>query len=207
MALLDEVAALDFDDLCAALAAPPAPGRHRRFCVAVRQLRIGWPCVCALIRQGRLPKKRQRARGVVSASAPTQRSPSEVRAELESAGQSYLVRGRSDSELLALASHLWGETKEAAAPAEPVQLPIKEGKKRRGWAAVIGGDGRPWNRGSPLPERYYTGGSHDLHRVEQALKAGTVVRVVLLVRWVSRPFQRRLKALCRHLGVPVELQH
>ena len=206
MALLDDVAALDFEDLSAALAQPPARGRHRQLCVVVRQLRVGWPCVCALIRQGLLPKKRKPGRARMAA-VPRQRSANGVRAALEAEGRGYLVRGRSDNDVLMLAEHLWGAEK-AESSAQLVETPKEEprARPRRGWAAVFGGDGRSLNRGSAAPERYYENSRHDLRRLESALRAGTVVEVVLLVRWVNKAFQRHLKALCRQLDIPVR-QH
>ena len=77
--------------------------------------------------------------------------------------------------------------------------------------AVLGGDGR--FRPEKLPGcrvRLYRGcrygGNGELRRLEQALKAGTIDRLIVLARWNSHSVTSRALRLCRRLQIPVQIQ-
>ncbi len=74
--------------------------------------------------------------------------------------------------------------------------------------AVLGGDGR--FRAERLPGcdvRVFrgrrSGGNGELRRLERALKAGSIDRVVVLARWNGHSETRRAMRICRRLGIPV----
>ena len=63
-------------------------------------------------------------------------------------------------------------------------------------------------RGEASEVRYF-GSAHDvgrgeLVRLEQALRAGGIDRVVIRTRWNSHTVTVRIRRVCRTLGVPVE---
>ncbi len=77
--------------------------------------------------------------------------------------------------------------------------------------AVLGGDGR--FRSEQLPGcrvRLYQGrrygGNGELRRLEQALKAGTIDRLIVLARWNSHSVTARILRICRRLQIPVQIQ-
>jgi len=76
--------------------------------------------------------------------------------------------------------------------------------------AVFGGDGRFDERAIPgcqvrkfLSRR--AGGNGELRRLEAALRAGSIHRVVVLSRWNGHSGTQRVARLCRKLGIPVEV--
>ncbi len=76
--------------------------------------------------------------------------------------------------------------------------------------AVLGGDGR--FRADSLPGcevRVFQvcrfGGNGELRRLEAALRAGRIDRLIVLARWNGHSATRRALRLCRGLGVPVDL--
>lgn len=77
--------------------------------------------------------------------------------------------------------------------------------------AVLGGDGR--FRLPELLDGVYTlfksardGGNSEARRLEAGLRAGSFDKVILLVRWNSHSATRRIRRLCKQLGVAVELR-
>ncbi len=73
--------------------------------------------------------------------------------------------------------------------------------------AVLGGDGRFSHASLPGCDvrvfqagRY--GGNGELKRLEMALRAGGVDRLVVLARWNGHSATRAALRLCRKLGVP-----
>lgn len=97
-----------------------------------------------------------------------------------------------------------GELREGAEGA----LKVVEPQTRR--IAVLGGDGRPHARGDIQGDvRYFSspgdGGNGGARRLAAALRAGGVDVVLILTRWNSHEVTKRIRRLCRQLGVPVEI--
>lgn len=76
--------------------------------------------------------------------------------------------------------------------------------------AVLGGDGRDQRRWAGPEEVVFflsqrAGGNGALRRLEAALRAGRVRRVVILARWNSHAVTLRVRRLCRTLGIAWEI--
>lgn len=74
--------------------------------------------------------------------------------------------------------------------------------------AIVGGLGETRAEDAEMHVRYY-GSAHDvgrgeLVRLEQALRAGGIDRVIIRTRWNSHSATARIRRVCRVLGVPVE---
>lgn len=74
--------------------------------------------------------------------------------------------------------------------------------------AVLGGLGEAASRDATGQMRYF-GSAHDvgrgeLVRLEQALRAGGIGRVIIRTRWNGHSATTRIRRVCRTLGVPVE---
>ena len=74
--------------------------------------------------------------------------------------------------------------------------------------AIVGGLGDP-PPGCATGRARYLGSAHDvgrgeLVRLEQALRAGGIDRVIIRTRWNSHTATARIRRVCRTLGVPVE---
>lgn len=74
--------------------------------------------------------------------------------------------------------------------------------------AVLGGLGEAASRDATGQMRYF-GSAHDvgrgeLVRLEQALRAGGIGRVIIRTRWNGHSATKRIRRVCRTLGVPVE---
>ncbi len=74
--------------------------------------------------------------------------------------------------------------------------------------AVFGGDGRLRSGLIAAPKvtlfkSPHYGGNGDLRRLQAALRAGSYKTLVLLARWNSHSATRKLRVLCRRLGVRV----
>lgn len=85
---------------------------------------------------------------------------------------------------------------------------VAEPQTRR--IAVLGGDGRPHARADVQCDvRYFpssgNGGNGGARRLESALRAGGIDLVLILTRWNGHEVTRRIRRLCRQLGVPVEI--
>ena len=74
--------------------------------------------------------------------------------------------------------------------------------------AVVGGLGHA-PTGDYHQTRYYGSprdrGRGELVRLEQALRAGGIDRVVIRTRWNSHSATTRIRRVCRALGIPCEL--
>ena len=74
--------------------------------------------------------------------------------------------------------------------------------------AVVGGNGRRVEVPGGLCVRWYPsakeGGHHSARRVLDAMAAGGVDVVLLLVRWLGHPLATRVRAEGRRVGVPVQ---
>lgn len=73
---------------------------------------------------------------------------------------------------------------------------------------MVGGLGDASGRDAAGRVRYF-GSAHDvgrgeLVRLEQALRAGGIDRVIIRTRWNSHSVTTRIRRVCRSLGVPVE---
>jgi hypothetical protein len=72
---------------------------------------------------------------------------------------------------------------------------------------VLGGLGRALTGSGGERFRYYGSpndvGRGELVRLEEALRAGGIDRVVIHVRWNSHSATGRIRRVCRTLGVPV----
>ncbi len=82
---------------------------------------------------------------------------------------------------------------------------------RRSRVAVLGGDGRFDPRSLPdarvrifQSSRY--GGNGPARRLERAIKAGGVDKVIVLARWNGHSQVNHLRRVCRQHGVPVEFR-
>jgi hypothetical protein len=74
--------------------------------------------------------------------------------------------------------------------------------------AVIGGDGRPMQGVDAGARRYASpgdGGNGELRRLEAALRAGSIDRMIILARWNSHSATRKLRRLCKRLRIEVEV--
>jgi hypothetical protein len=75
--------------------------------------------------------------------------------------------------------------------------------------AIVGGLGTASARDVAGRARYFGSardvGRGELVRLEQALRAGGIDRVVIRTRWNSHAVTARIRRVCRTLGVPVEL--
>ncbi len=80
---------------------------------------------------------------------------------------------------------------------------------RRPTVAIVGGLGRAPEGTDTRRIRYYGSpndvGRGELVRLEGALRAGSIDRVVIHVRWNSHSATGRIRRVCRTLGVPVAL--
>lgn len=78
-----------------------------------------------------------------------------------------------------------------------------------GRVAVFGGDGRALPTGTAEDARVFQsprdGGNGELRRLEAALRGGGFARVVIVTRWNAHSATTKVRALCRRLGIPVEL--
>jgi hypothetical protein len=77
--------------------------------------------------------------------------------------------------------------------------------------AVVGGDGRQRERWQGDDRVVFfmaprDGGNGELRRLEAALRAGSIDRVVILARWNGHAATRRVRRLCRARAVPVEVR-
>ena len=82
------------------------------------------------------------------------------------------------------------------------------GGSSRPRVAVFGGDARQAAKWSSLGEPVFFcgrryGGNGELRRLESALRAGSLDRVVILARWNGHSATVRVRRLCRLRGVPV----
>lgn len=76
--------------------------------------------------------------------------------------------------------------------------------------AVLGGDGRYRPTMTSEQEvRIYKGrrfgGNGELRRLERALRAGGIDRLLVLARWNGHSAVGRVLRLCRQIGVPFEI--
>ncbi|MCK6527592.1 hypothetical protein L6R50_08520 [Myxococcota bacterium] len=76
--------------------------------------------------------------------------------------------------------------------------------------AILGGDGRQCGRwgGEGIAVHFMAGragGNGEPRRLEAALRSGSITRVVILARWNGHATTRRIRRVCRTLGVPVEV--
>lgn len=74
--------------------------------------------------------------------------------------------------------------------------------------AIFGGDARQAERWLDLGEPVFFrarryGGNGELRRLESALRAGALDRVVILARWNAHSATVRVRRLCKGRGVPV----
>lgn len=74
--------------------------------------------------------------------------------------------------------------------------------------AVIGGDGRLRPGLVEAPEVVVfksprDGGNGDARRLEAALRAGSFGTLIVLIRWNSHSTTRKLRLLCKKLGVEI----
>lgn len=74
--------------------------------------------------------------------------------------------------------------------------------------AVFGGDGRPRPGLVDAPEivTYPSagyGGNGAVRRLEAALRAGTIGTLVILSRWNGHSATRKLRRLCKQLGIRI----
>lgn len=74
--------------------------------------------------------------------------------------------------------------------------------------AIVGGLGDARAEDVPGRVRYFGSardvGRGELVRLEQALRAGGIDRVIIRTRWNSHTATARIRRVCRTLGVPVE---
>jgi hypothetical protein len=74
--------------------------------------------------------------------------------------------------------------------------------------AILGGDARQKSRWAPygapifFKARRY-GGNGELRRLHSALRAGSIDLVIILARWNGHSVTRKVRHLCRRLGVDV----
>ncbi len=76
--------------------------------------------------------------------------------------------------------------------------------------AVFGGDVRQRARWADLDDAEFFmstryGGNGEVRRLTAALRGGRIRRVLLLTRWNGHSAVNAIRALCRDLGVPVDL--
>ncbi len=77
--------------------------------------------------------------------------------------------------------------------------------------ALMGGDSRQTARWDGLGEaiiffqapRY--GGNGELRRLQSALRAGSFDLVVILARWNGHSATKQVRAICKRLGIPVQV--
>lgn len=77
--------------------------------------------------------------------------------------------------------------------------------------AVLGGDGRMRPEGRWGAEVVHfksprDGGNGEARRLEAALRAGAFDLLVVLTRWNSHSVTRKLRSLCRRLGIRVAIE-
>ena len=80
-----------------------------------------------------------------------------------------------------------------------------------GRVAILGGDGRHARRSPAGADvRYYQarhyGGNGEMRGLLAALAAGSIDMVIILARWNAHCVTRRVRAVCKRLGVKVVVE-
>lgn len=81
-------------------------------------------------------------------------------------------------------------------------------EKNNRHVAVLGGDGRPVSgvpRGARIFRAQGSGGNGELRRILRALRSGSIVKLIILVRWNGHSATAAVSRLCRQRGILIEM--
>ncbi len=76
--------------------------------------------------------------------------------------------------------------------------------------AVYGGDGRQETHSTLTNAVFFKssrfGGNGELRRFEDAIRAGSICKVIILRKWNGHSGTHKVRRLCRQLGVPCRVE-